>query len=103
MSGAAEPSGEAEVTVRHDPASMRFVVEVDGEITGFTEYIERAGGESFDFVHTEIDPAFGGRGLGAALVSEALAHTRGLGKKVIAHCPFVVAWLNKHPEFDTGV
>lgn len=89
--------------VRHDPESTRYVIEVDGTVAGFTEYIERGGGTAFDFVHTEIDPAFGGRGLGGTLVSEALAHARGLGKKVIAHCPFVVAWLNKHPEFDTGV
>lgn len=92
-------AGEEIVEVSHEPEARRFVVTVDGALAGFTEYRERQGGEVFDFVHTEIDPAFGGRGLGGRLVSEALARTSELGRVIIPHCPFVAAWLKKHPEF----
>lgn len=90
---------EEQITVVHEPAAHRFVVTVDGDLAGFTAYREREAGTVFDFVHTEIDPAFGGRGLGGVLVSEALARTRGLGRAIVPHCPFVAAWLRKHPDF----
>ncbi|MBL3686156.1 pirin [Leucobacter zeae] len=91
------------ITVRHEPDSHRFAVYVDDALAGFTEYRERQGGSVFDFVHTEVDPAFGGRGLGGTLVSRALAETTGLGKTIVPHCPFVAAWLRKHPEFPGEV
>lgn len=95
-------SEEIQPVVRHQPEAHRYTIETEGRLAGFTRYAERSGGEAFDFLHTEIDPEFGGRGLAAILVAEALARTRGQGKRVIAHCPYVVAWLRKHPEFDTG-
>lgn len=91
------------VTVRHDADAHRFVIEVDGAIAGFTAYRELDGGTKYDFVHTEIDPAFGGRGLGGLLVAQALERTRGLGRTVIPHCPFVAAWLRRHPGFVADV
>ena len=87
------------IEVVHEREARRFTVTVDGALAGFTEYRERQGGEAFDFVHTEIDPAFGGRGLGGRLVAEALAATSELGRTIIPHCPFVAAWLRKHSEF----
>lgn len=96
-------SEEEQVHVRHEPEAHRYAIVLNGEVVGFTEYVERSGGGAYDFVHTEVDPAFGGRGLAGKLVAEALADTRRLGKQVIAHCPYVVAWLHKHPEFDTGI
>ena len=86
--------------VRHEPDAHRFAIYVDEVLAGFTEYLERAHGTRFNFVHTEIDLAFGGQGLGSVLVRTALEETRDLGKTIVPFCPFVVAWLQKHPEFD---
>ncbi|RGE24182.1 N-acetyltransferase [Leucobacter sp. wl10] len=90
-------------TVRHDAEARRFVIEVDGEPAGFAAYEERDGGAVFEFAHTEIDPAFGGRGLGGALVSNALEGTRELGRTIVPSCPFVAAWLRRHPDFVADV
>jgi predicted GNAT family acetyltransferase len=48
--------------------------------------------------HTEVLQAFEGQGVGSRLVREVFddLRTRGLG--VVARCPFVVAWLRRHPH-----
>jgi uncharacterized protein len=51
------------------------------------------------FYHTEVDERFGGRGLATILVNEALEATRADGKRVVAVCPMVAAFLKKHTEF----
>ncbi|QBE48159.1 GNAT family N-acetyltransferase [Leucobacter triazinivorans] len=91
------------VTVREDADAHRFVIEVDGAVAGFARYRRLDNGSTYDFVHTEIDPAFEGRGLGSTLVSRALEHTRELGHTIVPHCPFVAAWLRRHPEFVAAV
>ena len=55
------------------------------------------------FVHTEVEPAFGGRGLATVLIAEALAATRADGRRIVALCPMVAAYLKKHHEFDDVV
>lgn len=90
-------------TVRHEPDAHRYVIEVDGKLAGFTQYRLRDGGATFDFVHTEIDPAYSGHGLGGTLVSQALTDARDLGKTIVPTCPFVAAWIEKHPDFDGAV
>jgi predicted GNAT family acetyltransferase len=51
-----------------------------------------------NFVHTEIDPAFEGRGLGSKLAAGALADVRAHGDRIAATCPFIAAYLKRHPE-----
>jgi len=52
------------------------------------------------FVHTEVPPELGGRGVGSALVRGALELVRAQGLKVVAECAFIRAFPGKHPEFD---
>ncbi|TDP95727.1 hypothetical protein EDF62_0421 [Leucobacter luti] len=89
-----------QIHVQHDPQGSRFTITVDGTIAGFAEYRTREKGTVRDFMHTEVDPSFGGRGLGGTLVSAALESTRDAGLTIIPRCPFVAAWLRRHPEFD---
>jgi uncharacterized protein len=51
------------------------------------------------FTHTEVPPALEGHGIGSALVRGALDAARAQGLKVVAKCPFVSAYIAKHPEF----
>ncbi|MFD9129148.1 GNAT family N-acetyltransferase [Kitasatospora sp. NPDC059571] len=75
----------------------RFEVFHDGELAGFSEY-ERKEGE-IAFIHTEIDPRFGGHGLGGKLARAALDAVRGEGLAVLPYCPFIRGWIGKHPEY----
>ncbi|MDQ6526986.1 GNAT family N-acetyltransferase [Nocardioides sp. LHD-245] len=96
MSEAPDNSG---ITYVHVPERRRYAIR-DGEtLAGFTQY-RLPDGVHVDFVHTEVDDAYAGRGLAGELVTMALADVRAQGKRIIAHCPYVAKWLTKHPEYD---
>ena len=83
--------------VRDEPEQSRFELLLDGEIVGFARYVRR-GGRVF-FVHTEIDPGHEGAGLGSALAQGALDAERALGEPVVPLCPFIRAYIDRHPEY----
>lgn len=51
------------------------------------------------FIHTEVPDALAGRGIGAKLVKGALDQVRAAGLKVVPQCPFVRAYIEKHPDY----
>jgi uncharacterized protein len=83
--------------VRDNAALKRFELEVDGN-TAYLYYRLEPG--VITLVHTEVPPALGGRGVGSTLVRGALEAIRAKGLKVIVRCPFVSAYMGKHPEFN---
>ncbi len=84
------------ITVHRNDDESRYEVTVDGELAGIAAYADRDGQRVM--YHTEVFDAFAGRGLGTTLVSEALADVRASGKRVVAVCPLVAAYLRKHPD-----
>jgi uncharacterized protein len=74
----------------------RFELAVDGHIAA--SYYELAG-PVITFVHTEVPPELGGKGVGSKLIAGALDQVRSEGLKVIAQCPFVKAYIDKHPDY----
>jgi uncharacterized protein len=81
--------------------SDRFSIAVDGQKVGFTEYADRDGQRVF--THTEVSDEFGGRGLATILVNEALQATREAGLRIVAVCPMVEGFVEKHQEFSDDV
>jgi predicted GNAT family acetyltransferase len=93
-----EQSGTATVTVRDHREADRFeAVDAEGTVAGFAEY--RRYDDRIVFTHTEVDEAFEGRGIGSTLVREALDAVRGDGLRVVPQCPFVKAWIARHPDY----
>jgi predicted GNAT family acetyltransferase len=83
---------------RHDREAGRYEVTIDGTAAGVASY--RLADGVADFNHTEVVPAFGGRGLAGRLVQFAMDHIRSAGDwKVRASCPYVVHWFGQHPEY----
>jgi uncharacterized protein len=78
------------------PARSRYEVTVDGELAGFAEY-RRVEGATV-FTHTEVFDAYEGKGVGSALARGALDHVRSEGRKLVAQCPFIAAFLRRHVE-----
>jgi uncharacterized protein len=78
--------------------ALQYEVTVDGEPAGVIRYIRD--GETITMVHTEIEPKFEHHGVGAELVKRALEDVRAKGEKVRPLCPFVVAYLRRHPDYD---
>jgi hypothetical protein len=75
----------------------RFEIVVDGAVLGFAEYRRRPG--VITFIHTEIDPAHEGEGLGTLLVKAALDTARAEGLAVLPYCPFVRGFIDRHREY----
>ena len=93
-----EDRSEEQITIEDVPEESRYVILVDGARAGFMDYKLR--GNWFTAIHTEIDPAFGGRGLGQRLVKHVLDMVRDAGLSLRPLCPFVRSYLQKHPEYD---
>jgi uncharacterized protein len=86
----------AETTVSEEDG--KYTIAVDGKTVGLADFADR--GDQRVFYHTEIDPAYGGRGLATILVEEALTAARAGGKHIVPVCSMIGTVLKKHPEFD---
>jgi len=75
----------------------RYEIRLDGELAGYVEYERREGGVAL--LHTEVDPAFKGRGVGGSLARGVLGDLRAKGVSVVPLCPFIRGWIDKHPEY----
>ncbi|HEU4617774.1 MAG TPA: GNAT family N-acetyltransferase [Gammaproteobacteria bacterium] len=84
--------------VRHDRAARRFEIVVDGRMS-YLSYTS-AGDGTIDLRHTFVPAELRGRGIASRIVERALEHAREHGLKVIPTCPFVAAYLRRHPEHE---
>ena len=85
-------------TVRDNDARHRYELLVDDDVVG--ELIYRARDGVVTLIHTEIAPEFEGHGLGDQLVAHVLDGVRASGRRIVPVCPFVVAYLRRHPEYQ---
>jgi predicted GNAT family acetyltransferase len=84
-----------DVEVRDNPEKRQFEAYVDGRLAGFSAYELTDGG--ITILHTEVDDAFEGQGVGSALARRVLDLISADGElKVKVLCPFVNAWLRRH-------
>jgi uncharacterized protein len=85
------------MTVTDHPEELRYEIEVEGEVAGFVSYRREDG--VVDLVHTDVAPKWEGKGVGGALVKGALDDLRARGLKVRPTCPFVAAYIRRHPDY----
>jgi predicted GNAT family acetyltransferase len=85
------------IDVTQLPDEQRYVITVDGERVGLLDY--ELDGDVFVALHTEVDPSFGGQGLGAELVTHVLDEVRASGRRLRPRCPFVRHFLRDHPTY----
>jgi len=89
----------AEVETRNNESENRYEAYVDGELAGEAYY--ELDDKRIVFTHTEVDDAFEGHGVGSALARFALDDVRAQGtRRVVPRCPFIKAWIDKHPDYD---
>ncbi|MGO1974555.1 MAG: GNAT family N-acetyltransferase [Propionibacteriaceae bacterium] len=92
----------ADVDVTRNTDRSRWEAQLDGELAGFAEY--QVTDQLYVFTHTEVDPKFEGEGVGSALVRTALDEVRVEGnRQVLPICPFVKAWIGRHPDYRSLV
>lgn len=76
----------------------RFEARIDGKLAGFADYIRTT--DLVVYPHTEVDDAFEGMGIGSSLARAALDDARQRGLRVLATCPFMHGWIERHPEYQ---
>ncbi|MCW8096971.1 GNAT family N-acetyltransferase [Streptomyces tauricus] len=88
------------VEVTDVPEAKRYEARVDGEtkVAGVAQYIRTT--ELIAFVHTEVEVAYEGVGVGSTLARTALDEARAANLRVLATCPFFAGWINRHPEYQ---
>ena len=79
------------------PDRNRFELALDGG-TALVAY--RREGDRLVLIHTEVPEELSGQGIGSRLARGVFELIRESGRKAVVRCPFLQAWLAKHPEYD---
>lgn len=87
-------TGRTEVVERPDVG--RFELDFPG---GQAFAIYRSDGDRIVVTHTEVPPAFNGRGIGSQLAEGIFRIARASGRRVVPRCSFVAAWARRHPSY----
>ena len=83
--------------VRQNAARHRYEFDTEnGEALAFYRLSDGA----MTFTHTEVPAALRGRGIGSAMMRAVLADVRAQGLEIVATCPFVADYIDRHPEFS---
>jgi uncharacterized protein len=91
--------GSPSATVVDNAALNRFELTIDSR-TAFLVY-ERTP-DTLRLIHTEVPETLRGRHIGESLVKAALDFGHAERLKIVALCPFVRAYLKRHPPAPSG-
>jgi uncharacterized protein len=83
--------------VRQNVERSRFELTLEGH-TAIAAYT--LSGNVITFTHTEVPKELGGKGVGSALAQGALDQVRAQGLRVVARCPFIAAYIQKHAAYQ---
>lgn len=92
-------AADDDLVVRDNRDASRFEVIKDGQLS-LLAYKRRA--NDIVLIHTEVPEALRGHGIASVLARSALTMARAEGRPIVVLCPFVRAYLNRHPEMRTS-
>lgn len=87
----------ADYELTNNKKQHQYEFHIDGYIPRI-EYILSKNGE-IHLTHTEVPVGLEGKGIGSQLVEKTLADIKERGLQVVPLCPFVVAYIQRHPEW----
>ena len=79
----------------------RFELLTDGKLSKI-EFI-RPEDHTLALTHTEVHSALEGRGIGSNLVQQALDYAAQHDLKIVPLCPFIAAYIKRHPDWQRVV
>lgn len=93
-------SNTEEIRINSAEAESRYELFVGDKLVGKLVYSNED--DTRIFLHTEVDPAYQGRGLATHLIEGALDDVRDSGKHLWVRRPMVSDCLARHPERKVG-
>jgi predicted GNAT family acetyltransferase len=78
------------------PDANRYEARVGDAVAGWVDY--RRVRDRLVALHTEVEPAFSGRGIASGLVRRVIDDARAAGFSITPRCPFFVSHFERHPE-----
>ena len=85
------------IVVTNDATARTYQATLNGEVAGTLIY--EVEGSRVVLTHTIVEPSDRERGVGSALVREALDDLRREGKTATVMCPFVTDFITYNPEY----
>ena len=85
-----------ELVVVDVPEAHRFEARLGSERIGYSKYVTRE--NAIAIIHTEVNPSVEGQGYGSQLAKGVLDDVTARGIRVIVHCPFIAAYVRRHPD-----
>ena len=86
-----------EIEVKHNEKEHRFECVKEGQLA-YVEYKKILDG--MDFIATFVPEELRGKGVGSALAKAALRYAEGKRMKVVASCPFIRSYIEKHMKWS---
>jgi predicted GNAT family acetyltransferase len=85
-----------EISVTDNAMAHQYEAYVDGKLARLVYELR---GDAIVLTHAEVHPSIEGRGIGSQVVRAALDDARARGLRVVPRCPFVHAYIRRHPEY----
>ena len=89
-----------DVKVQHDEKERKFYADVDGQ-EAVIEYAKM--GDVYDLAHTYVPEELRGQGIAEKLTQGTLDEIQHQGARFLPSCPYIQAFVKKHPEYQEGV
>jgi len=86
------------VEIHDERSEGRYEARIDGRLAGLAAYRVHPG--VIDVVHTQVEPAFEGKGVAGRLAAFVLDDIRRRGLRVRPTCPFFAAFIGRHPDYQ---
>jgi predicted GNAT family acetyltransferase len=83
--------------VLDNTAEQRYEMTLEGG-TAFIDYT--VAGNVRTLTHAEVPVALRGGGVAVRLTGGALQLARSQGVKIVPRCPYVITFMQRHPEFN---
>jgi uncharacterized protein len=84
------------IDVVKNEETKRFELTIDNYIA-FIDYKQEK--DIIKLIHTEVPEELGGRGVAATLVEKTLVYLEEHNNSLFPYCPYVFAYIKKHPEW----
>ncbi len=88
----------AELIISNNEKNLHFETVLSNGDSAFIEYRWHQG--DLALMHTFVPEGFEGKGIAGSLTKFVLEYARDKALKIIVYCPYISAYLKKHPEYQ---